>query len=304
VRFMTPLERWTRRASGYLASPDRADDLPVRTALIPIARGKRRWGLSVHVSVDPEVLTFMPYGEHYRGDWRVAALVTRNDDGASWQMFTTAQLSASGAAARFPAILHTRSLARLKPGDYRLAAVVEDRNNNLLGATETSLVVASGRSGASAIGPILLRERPRVVRLYLPMVGETKALPRGTGPGAGLLPLDPSSIHPGDSLYAATWLCDNENRPTAQAREEQYIRYVAREGVPAFQLPAIAPVPALECVRVDDVIDTTDLEPGNFSYHLRSADSATAHEDANVDLQATFTVKPLPSEPTQTASPD
>ena len=52
-----------------------------------------------------------------------------------------------------------------------------------------------------------------------------------------------------------------------------------------------------ECIRIEDVIDTTDLDPGNFSYHLRSVDSATDQEIANLDLHVTFTVKPILSEP-------
>ena len=305
VRFMTPLERWVRRASGYLAHPERAGNLPVRVALIPIARGEGRWDLSVNVGVDPDTLTFVPLGGRDRGDWRVGAMVTRIDDGKSWQMITDSQLFAGDADSHFPAILHARPLRNLKPGNYRLAAIVEDRNTYLLGAMETSMVVAGYRSGETTMGPILLRGQPRVVQLDLPLRNEKRKSPwRVAGVGAGLLPVDPTAVNQGDRLYAATWLCLEPDHAARLERDRQYLRYVARDGVPAFQLPPTPPVPAGECVRIEDVIDTTDLDAGIYSYHLRSPVSARGPEGTDLDLQVAFTVTPMPAESAASAPAD
>ncbi|MFQ5719276.1 MAG: hypothetical protein ACE5IK_06980 [Acidobacteriota bacterium] len=313
VRFMTPVEKWVRRAGGYLAHPDRAGDLPIRVALIPVPRGEGRWGLSVQVAFDAGDLMFVSDGERSLGMWRVGALLTSKRDGKSWQMLTDSHLTVRDQASPLPAVLHARPVAKIQPGEYRLAAVIEDRNSNRLGATETSLVVAGGRSGETIMGPILLRERPRVVQLTLPLLGEKRRSPwQVSGTGVGLLPVDTRAVQQGDRLYAATWACAGAGehvRPVRgrAGRERRYLHYVAREDVPAFLLPPVAPVPSGDCTRIEDVIDTTGLDPGTYVYHLRPAGSpATGESDGLegeiLDLHVTFTVVPAVTEPPSVSS--
>ena len=308
VRFMTTAERWMRRASGYLARPGAVADLPLQAALVPVASASRRnrWNLSVQVSFPADTLMLTPLNGRHQGRWRLAAFINREDDGKSWKLLTDSQLRVGDPVAGLPSILHSHTLEKLKPGRYRLAAVVEDRNSGLFGAVETSLRVTDRETRPTTVGPIFLRPQRHVVKLDLPIIGKKdKVSEYRADNAAGMLPVDLAVVSRGAKLYVATWVCPDRSErsddevDTAHAWPE-FLGWLSREGMPRYRLPALVPVPSGACLRVEDMIDTNDLEPGVYTYHLQSAPDPEAVADPDgeseidIDLLSRFTVIPAP----------
>ncbi len=277
ITYLGTAERWMRSARAVLSDPERARDLPLAAAIVPVGVSKKGWDLRVQVALDPTALEMLPTGGATTGDWEIGALVTDAGARHAWEMLGVSRLrrSAGDGSGEF-AILHERTLERVPPGRYELRAFVRDRWANLYGGDLARIELPSAaRPGLG--GPVVLRANRRYVPTSLPLRGRAAESP---GPATvvvthGTLPLARRSVVPGELLEFLSWICRDESEGATPDVES----YVAIDGRPLFRFDPPADSAAGACVFLRDRLDTSPLSPGRYTYHVRWRRAAGAEAE-------------------------
>jgi hypothetical protein len=255
--------RWLAAAAAVLEDPARARDVPLAAAIVPLAAHRGRWTVAIQVAVEEEALLQLPSSpDRSLGEWEAGAVLRHLDRDAEWEMLATSTLTRPADLRARPVILHERRMAGLRPGAYRLTAFVRDGNANLFGGAEAHLTLPDPRAGGAA-GPLLVRRGiPRVVSA-LPLTGGRPA-PETAGRGdTGPVPAAAPTLSPGEPAALLAWLCPGAGAATPAPR-----RFIARDDVPVFRLPPVAPEAAGDCFALQDAIPERALAPGRYVYTL------------------------------------
>jgi VWFA-related protein len=297
VRHLTAPERTLRKAVMALDRPELAEELAMSAFLLPLSATDRRWRAAVQVALDIDRLRLLPLAEREIGELDVGVLLYREDGRGSWEMLTGDKVGKPSGRQVGGSILHQRVFDDLRPGRYQLRAFARHRNLELFGAAAATLELPAAQKGGIA-GPVALcADRQRFV-LPLPLAKEQlpdeAPVPQLT---RGSVPATSDAVPRGELLEMVTWVCPPgrfEPDPAEPAAGMELIRYVARDGDPAFRLPDPEVEAAGVCIRVADQLQTTALDPGSYTYHLAWMEAPGAEPRK---ASAQFRIVELPAGP-------
>ncbi|MBI3451094.1 MAG: hypothetical protein HY049_19545 [Acidobacteria bacterium] len=282
VRFLGDADRWMANAQAVLLNPGEARDVEVGAAIVPRSASARGWDADVEVSVALDSLALIPGALGQVGTYEVGALMSRLDGNERWELLGNYKVSRDREGETGRVALHRRTITRLRPGRYRLAAFARDRTVNLFGGAEGLVDLPEPAKPGSA-GPVVMRASRRTIVAALPLSGETKAEIAGAGTGEeGSIPAGVGMIARGEPLSLETWICSGGEHPPASA-----VRYVSRKEIPIFRFESTEPAPTGRCLHFSDRVDTSSIEAGNYQYHIRWAPEPGAAER---DTEAPFDV--------------
>jgi hypothetical protein len=88
-------DRSMRLARALPAGPAPGTDLPLRSALVPVEAGRRRWSLAVPVGVDAAAVDLVRSADGVRARLEVGAILTDERTGRIWEMRTASDLRGS-----------------------------------------------------------------------------------------------------------------------------------------------------------------------------------------------------------------
>jgi VWFA-related protein len=287
VRFENETDRWLKRAREVLRNPAGAQDLPVGAALVPVLSAEGRWRLSVQVSLDADVMSYLPASEGREAQWQVGALLHREGSDEAWEMLGVSTIHRKGDAQPAAAVVHRREIGDLRPGRYRLAAFVRDENTALFGGAEAVIDLPPPGSDRIA-GPVVMRSARKFFMAALPALGK-KATTRSSVSEVreDVLPVRAAPLTTRDTLVVETWLCPGAKSVNGSGP----VRFVTRNDVPQFRFEAAESRPAGRCLLFADAIDATRLAAGTYAYHFRwNGPAGTAPQEA----EATFEIPPAP----------
>ena len=264
VQHLTVAERWWRRAESTLADPEAARDVPLATAILPIAGRGRSWDLSLQIALEANLLTMLPEGPRTKGSWEVGALLVHQKSGRSWEMLAVSDVRVPDHTDLSRAfIVHERVLEDLRPGVYELRTFVRDRWANLFGGARATIELPRPAPGA-LVGPLMQAVEATHMRTVLPLRkrrGAQDPPARGvtqTGP----LPLAGHSVPRGESVEFVTWVCPGDHKDSIyEAR-----RFVSLDDRPLFRFDEPLVQRAGDCAALRDRLDTAPMETGSYSY--------------------------------------
>ena len=283
VRYMTEDDRLGRRARAAMRGLLDASPLSLSAALVPRSAGQR-WSLAVQVALDPSQLLSLPSESVSLSAVDVGALLYREEGKESWDMLTGSELRRHGEATGSRWLLFERTVDDLKPGHYRLSAFARDTTQDLFAGAQASLVLPALDEGGIA-GPVALAAGRSYFFTPLPLTRDRLEKPGGTAERReGTLPVGALSVERGQILEMETWLC----APGGTARGEDLSRWITRDAVPVYRMPAGRLEPKGACARFLDRVETKELEPGTYEYHLlwrEPEGSATPHPERSVTFE-------------------
>jgi len=269
VRFYTPQERWFRQARLALMTTSRSADSQVQLGLLPVARRRGKWSMEAQVSFALQDLELIPAANNRTGRWRVGALLQREDGHKAWEMLTLAQATLQGTGGTGLEAFHSRTLADLKPGEYRLQAFVEDAVVNRFWSREITLVLPAG--GKDDVEETWLSSPFSACRingrLDLDLLPATRKPPVSSTVGApvvGFVPKNPADVVAGTTLEFRTVLCPGPAGGAAPST----ISILLQDDHPLARLPEPVVENAGECVVLTDTVETAPLMPGDYTYRL------------------------------------
>jgi VWFA-related protein len=265
VRFLDDLDEWMREAEAVLSHPERAKDLDVRAALVPVHVGRGGWEVVAQVALDLDALLLLPAGSRLQGSWDVGALLTRDDGRQSWEMLGISSVTWEPRGSH-RTVVHRREFNRLKPGRYRLAAFVRDRTGEVFGGAETVLELPDPAE-AAVVGPVVLLADQEHLAAPLPMLRKKPvAAVRVSSVSAGPVPVGNRGAAPGALLTVVSFLCGESSTTTPPATT---VRYVSGYDTPLFKFDRTDVESAGACSRLVDRVETWRLLSGDYRYHIR-----------------------------------
>jgi len=289
VRFLDSRDRWLRRAQAVLSVPERASDVRLRAAALPVAAAGKKWEVMLQVALDLDSLDQIPWRSKHQGDWEVGALLSRSGDGKGWEMLAVSRLRADDEPAPATYVVHERALVGLKAGSYRLAAFARDRaafardrTANLFGGAEAKLVLPDPRT-ASVVGPFVVFAERAYLSASLPPLRKRRTDEASRAqPRVGTIPAG-EAVRSGEPVDVATLICTgNDRAPEA----ERLQRYVTRDEEALFRFEPPTLQRAGTCWRFDDRVETRALGPGSYRYHVRwSIDGSDEATEADVEFR-------------------
>jgi len=264
VQHLTATERWWRRAESTLADPDAARDVPLASAILPLAGRGRSWDLSLQIALEANVLAMLPEAQRSKGSWEVGALLVHQKSGRSWEMLGVSDVRVSGSSDLSRAfIVHERVMEGLGPGEYELRAFVRDRWANLFGGARATIQLPRPAPGV-LVGPLMLGVETTHMRTALPLRkrrGATDPPVRGVTQ-SGPLPLAGQSVPRGESVEFVTWVCPGADKDSVYDAQ----RFVSLDDRPLFRFDEPLVLRAGDCASLRDRLDTAPMEPGVYSY--------------------------------------
>lgn len=264
VQHLTELERWWRRAESTLADPEAARDVPLATAILPLAGRGRSWDLRLQIALEANFLEMLPDGQRTKGSWEVGALLVHQKSGRSWEMLGVSEVRVPDDADLSRAfIVHERSLEGLAPGTYELRAFVRDRLANLFGGARATISLPRPAPGALA-GPLMRGVEAAHVRTVLPL-RKKRGAPDPPAIGViqrGSLPLAGHAVPRGESIEFVTWVCPGDHKDSIYDIQ----RFVLLDDRPLFRFDEPLILRAGDCASLSDRLDTAPMETGLYSY--------------------------------------
>jgi len=283
VRFLAAPERWMREAQAVLADPESARDIDVSAAILPESADTKSWDVSIDVSFDTRSLAFIPDAGGSVGSYEVGALLQSANGSRPVELLDAARVRATGEDVPGGPVVHTMMISGLKPGDYRLTAFVRDRVLNVFGGAEARLSLPRPKKGGAA-GPVLfLGPSERTVLPLRRMRDDRTGEPPAEQQDAGIAPLGSGHLRPGERLSSLTWICPGKKK-TAPA---PVLRFLAQEGKPLYRFEPSPPTEAGACLRYGDVLDTAEVAPDAYAYHILWTPEG---ESASRDASAVFEI--------------
>jgi hypothetical protein len=234
-------------------------------AIVPIDAAEGRWRVAVQVATETDALAFIPQAGARLASWEVGARLASVEGSRKWEMLGTDTLRRESPESGSKTLLHERTMEGLRPGSYRFTAFVRDRTASLFGGAEAVLTLPDPVKGG-IVGPILFRSGRRRIVSELPLLpARGGAEPKPSHESVGVSPAADSTVPRGEAVEVRTWLCPGRSmRPL-----EGILRFVARGTTPAFQLGELVRQPAGQCAVIADRMETSQLDPGTYTYHLR-----------------------------------
>ena len=282
VRFLTDEERWIRNAQAVLADPLSSRKIGLGAAIVPIEAVEGRWRVAVQVVTETDALVLIPQGGAGLASWEVGALLVPLDGRRKWEMLGTVTLRRDTPESGSRSLLHERIIDGLRPGPYRFTTFIRDRTASDFGGAEARLTLPDPAEGGVA-GPILFRPWRRQIVSELPLLTTQGRPELRTGhETVGRLPAEGTTVRRGDPLEIRTWLCPGRSgRPM-----EGILRYLTKGESPAFRFGDLVRQPAGQCSSVTDQVDTSRLDGGRYTYHLRwPGEPARPHTDATISFE-------------------
>lgn len=266
VQYLTEMDRWWRRATDVLIDPDRADEVPLAAAIVPLGCTKERWSVALQVVLKPHSLLLLPGKGGAAGGWEVGALLQREEKSVG-EMLGVSEIRRAGKG-EVPAgavIVHERRFDDLASGQYRLGAFVRDRNAGSFGGAEAEIHLPKP-GGLGIAGPILMVRDSAWLRSDLPMwkKGKAKASARTAEVETGAVSRAPEPVAAGVTLEAHTWVCSPADGTAAAA-----MRYVSMSETPLFRFEIEQRRGDGACVEIVDQVETRGLASGSYAYHVR-----------------------------------
>jgi VWFA-related protein len=265
VTYLDRAERSMRAARTVLRDPEAADDLPLAAAIVPAAASGNSWDVTIEVAVSPDAMLHVPSAGRFALEWEVGALLVEQGSTKARERLALSRVSRSREEASRAAIVHEATLFGLRPGEYELRAFVRDRGAGVYGGATSSLQLPPTDEPGLA-GPIV--HRPvSCLRTSLPPIDDRgePAVVRGA-PESVKVAATGGPVFQGEEIEIATWLCDG--RPGAED-VGRAMRWVEGDGRALFRFDEGRIEPAGACTRLVDVLDTTLLPPGAYTYHVR-----------------------------------
>ena len=272
VQHLNAMDRWWRDASQVMAARD-DDEMPVAAALVPLAPAEKGWTVEIRVVVDLSSLVLIPAAGDAHGQWEVGALLQK-ESGKRWEMLGVSSVSLTKGETTPDLVVHERGMALLKPGTYTLGAFVHDKTGDVFGGTRVEIDLPKPDDDVVVAGPVLMRLGKVWVRTGLPLFekNERKETPTRTrSVHSGPIPAGRNAFDRGERLEAWTWIC-----PSGEPVNGKAVRYVSRDNEPLFGFDVVEKAADQECFQIRDVIETKDLAPGDYAYHLRWTESTMA----------------------------
>ena len=255
-----------RKARLVLSNPEKARDLNVAAAIVPISTGKMGWDVTVQVAVELDSLMFIPAEGRQKGTWEVGALLSCEERAQNWEMLGVSDVRSYSKGVTDATVVHQRVFEGLRPGKYRLGAFVRDRLANNFGGAVAMVELPEPRKGG-IIGPILMKPGRKHWTASLPLFRKKTSKgshPQSADTRSGLIPAARPQAKLGETLEILAWICPGEAlSPTS------VLRYVAKDGVPLFRFEEPEVQSAGECLRMADRIETSRLVGGAYSYHVK-----------------------------------
>jgi hypothetical protein len=265
VKFLDSVDRWWRSAQAVLSSPERATDVRLVAAAVPVAAAGKFWDVRLQVALDVESLTTIPRAGVQQADWEVGALLSRSRDARAWEMLGVSRVRTRDEIRAPALVVHEHSLQALSAGSYRLGAFARDRTDNLFGGAAADLVLPDPRKPGLA-GPLLMLAEREYMGAALPLLkkkpeSEAPTQARGrTGP----IPAD-SPVREGELLTVMTWVCGGATEAPDPGR---LLRYVMRDDEALFRFERARLEPAGQCYKLSDTIESGALGIGSYIYHV------------------------------------
>ena len=296
VRFLDEIDRWWRRAQAELTAPERATDVRLTAAVVPISAHDKSWKVELQVAIDLASLVTIPRAAAQQGEWEVGALLSRGNK--VWEMLAVSRLRAQEVVESETFVVHAQRMTEVPAGSYRLGAFARDRTANLFGADQFVLDLPDPRK-AGVAGPLLmLPERPHM-KAALPLM--TKRRDDATTHAKllrGRVPLADAPVSAGEKLDLLTLICPGAGATPPPA--DTLLRYVTREDDALFRFSEPELERAGRCFRFIDSIETQALEPGVHAYRVSWKPDV---EQEPVERQVSFHVLPAASDAPATESP-
>ncbi len=278
LSFATDLDHWLRDARSVLRHPERAQDLPVASALLPVRADGNRWSLLVLVALDPAFLSFLPDPQGQVAGWQVGALLSR-DDGAEVKELLGFSKMIRQEEAPIPPVVHRKEFDALRPGRYKLVAFARGRDERILGGASAEIVLPRAASGGVA-GPVLVHLGRHLSSPLPSFTGRAGSETRVSKTAVGPVPSGRIAVERGDVVEAHTWICPEKS----EGPRVDPIRFVSRGALPLFRLEATRVERSGSCYEITDRIETEELEPGTYTYHFR-LEGAEGKEPIRSDLE-------------------
>ena len=268
VRFLDATDRWWRKAQAVLTAPERAGDVQLHAAVMPLTATDKGWDLRVQVAIDLDSLALIPYGTKQRADWEVGALLSRHDGSIGLEMLGVSRVRTKGNELQDATfVVHQRRFEGLPHGTYRFAAFARDRGANLFGGDQGELELPRLRKPGLA-GPFLRLASRKHLEASLPRL--TKKRPEGAKKAkvrTGAVPASGDGISPGDDVELVSFVCPGSkgDRPGS----DELLRFVTRGDEALFRLEDAKLEGAGKCFRLADTVETAALDPGVYAYNVR-----------------------------------
>jgi hypothetical protein len=276
VQYLSPADRWVRKAQAVLSNPDEVSDIGIVAALVPTRVQGRDWKLKAQVSVDANSLQRLQTGENETGEWEVGALLANAQGTKTWEVLAVSRLRIKDEDEIDPAdisddpdedaiILHEHAFEGLKPGRYELRAFVRDRAANHYRGDRADIDLPHAEQPGLA-GPVMLRPKARHLRTSLPITGKQNAKIRWLAVlETGSLPLGNTEVEVGDRLEFVTLVCP------ARPKEEKARLHssVLADDETVLPLDRTKIDRAGDCVELRDRLDTEKVAAGSYTYRVR-----------------------------------
>jgi hypothetical protein len=137
---------------------------------------------------------------------------------------------------------------------------------NAYGGAITRFVLPEPGRPAVTI-PLVSRTGAEYTRTLLPLrEAERKIEPqRAETIEDGALPLGGRDVVAGEPLEFTSWVCPGKKGDV----DSEVQRYITAGDEPLFRLPEPRTRRVGDCVQVSDTLDTTPMQPGEYTYQLR-----------------------------------
>lgn len=271
VRFLDDVDRWLRAATRVLFSPEKATDIGLSAAIVPVKASDGRCDLSVQLAFDIAALESILGAGGDESSWEAGGLLVASDGSGKKEMLAVSSLRRKGEGRSASAILHELTLRALKPGSYKLAAFVRDKTAGVFGGAQSTLDLPPSTEPGVA-GPLLLHTR-RHLTLPLPILKKGRPEPAHVSEaGDGVVPGRPGAAVQGEVVDMFTWFCPK----TEAAAGTRPRSYLSRDGKPILRIDGSEVESAGECERVHDRIDTSPLDAGVYTYTVALSEGIAA----------------------------
>jgi hypothetical protein len=174
----------------------------------------------------------------------------------------------------------------MRPGTYRLRAFARNATSGREGRTEVRLKL-EGPSPDGITGPVVLLTAPRVHVGALSLRGDGEAAGSAVVPArATPAPAGERPIVRGDPIQMGSWTCG----PIGSGAGRRRTAYIEQGGVPIYRVPEGWVEGAGRCQKITDLIHTTGLTPGVYTYRaVWKSDAGLSPRDPGTSLTFAIT---------------
>jgi hypothetical protein len=272
--YLTRPQRLLREAVAMLDFPDSRRDFPVAVSLMPTKRTGKGWDVTASVLVKLDALSLMETPDGPQAELDVAAVFYRHfqqGGGKAHEMTggTSIRLKQPGELEEW--LVHQTQFTGLSGGEYRLTGFIRNASMAQYGGDDVMISLPKVALGA-LVGPFMYQpDRPYFISELPELKKGDAPVPHPATRSRGALPTA-TDIPQGQEVLFLTWSCNPRKEPVV-LDETSMVRHILREGVKLDTLTAPHFLAAEEnCLKLIDLLDTTHLSTGTYSYLVRKDD--------------------------------